>query len=150
MPLLPRMNRTSSSGPGVTVVVHAPYAPGVVVRTNSTHVRVNDDENNDDDNEEEETRGSSDDKDQGPPLTQEEIWERFQQDRPGTALGCVTATDGHMCAMKQGCEFFNSCCYSSWMRMGNAAGYPLSTRTVRAVEFFCPGSLRYLEVDGCT
>lgn len=74
----------------------------------------------------------------------------FQKDRFGTVLGCVKAADGEMCSAKQGCDFFNSCCYSSWSRLGDFAGYPLTRRSVRAIEYMCPGSIRFLGTDGCT
>lgn len=50
----------------------------------------------------------------------------------------------------KGCEFFNSCCYASWVRLAGAGGYMLSPRSIRNVEYMCPGSVRFLGVDGCT
>jgi len=155
----------ASSAPDVGVVVRAP--PGVVVVVGNpgsrgrVHVQrvygeeYNEDDDDDDDddnnnnNDGQATSSSSGNEDRKKP-TEQEMLDAFDKNRPGTALGCVAASDGILCASKKGCEFFNSCCYSSWSRLGDYAGYPISARTVRAMEYFCPGSARYLNIDGCT
>lgn len=165
-PFPSRMN--VSGRPNVRVVVRAP--PGVVVvvgqrgGSGRTSVQpVNSDENDDDDERDDKDDADDDDDDNNngqattsstgsnkKKPTEQEMLDAFHHDRPGTALGCITAYDGEMCAAKKGCDFFNSCCYASWFRLGNYAGYPVSSGTVRAVEYFCPGSSRYLNFDGCT
>lgn len=50
----------------------------------------------------------------------------------------------------QGCDFSNSCCYASWVRLAGSGGYMLSARSMRNIEYLCPGSVRFLGVDGCT
>lgn len=175
--LQPFPSRMNVSGrPNVRVVVRAP--PGVVVVVgqrggsgrSSARPMYNDENENDDDkdnkydDDDEEEEENDDDNDVNNDSqattsssgsnkkrpTEQEMLDAFHKDRPGTALGCIRAYDGEMCAAKKGCDFFNSCCYASWFRLGNYAGYPMSSGTVRAVEYFCPGSSRYLNFDGCT
>lgn len=162
--LPPRTSGFSSSneysGTGVTIVVNTRRSPGGPNVQVSSNTAVNRPGRRSDDSNFTIYRGDADDDDDGDDdddddeddsnLTEQEIMDRFEQDRPGTALGCVKAHDEQYCAEKSGCDFWNSCCYSSWARLGGVAGYPLSARTVRAVELFCPGSTRYVDVDGCT
>lgn len=96
----PRANVTVG-GDGVSVRVGP--------RSRHDHDHDEDDDDNDHDEDENEAAPQSPEQQQA---YDQRVWESFKNDRAGTSLGCMVATDGELCAAKKGCGFFNSCCAS--------------------------------------